>query len=54
MERRQQAKGSYNVDEVLDFLFDSDDEDQGNILDYTTIRRNSWRTNTLTSGQAKT
>ena len=33
MERRQQARRSYNVDKALDFLFDSNDEDQGNILD---------------------
>ena len=32
MERRQQARQSYNVDEALDFLSDSADEDQRNIL----------------------
>ena len=33
MERHQQTRRSYNVDEALDFLFDSDNEVQGNILD---------------------
>ena len=33
MERHQEARRSYNVDKALNFLFDSDDVDQGNILD---------------------
>ena len=33
MERCQQARQSYNIDEELDFLFDSYKEDEGNILD---------------------
>ena len=33
MERWQQARQSYNIDEELNFLFDSCKEDEGNILD---------------------
>ena len=35
MEKYQQERRPYNVDESLDFLFDSDDEDQENILDHS-------------------
>lgn len=28
----QQTRRSYNADEALHFLFDSEDEDQGNVL----------------------
>ena len=35
MERRQQAIRSYNVDEPLNFLCNFDDEDEGNVLEYS-------------------
>ena len=40
MERRQQAIRSYNVDEALDFLCNLDDEDEGNVLEYSDTSSN--------------
>ena len=41
-EKRQGVKRSYNFDEALDFLFDSGDEDHGNIFDDSDM---SWSEN---------
>ena len=40
MERRQQAIRSYNADEALDFLCNFNDEDEGNVLEYSDTSSN--------------